>query len=114
MEEVDRDLLMDGYSEDSIKEMKKSYEISKGLDYLDTSKDAFIGSTYKMMLYSKANELRMNAVKKAAEKAKENIDKAASDEKGASENAPNEAGATASSDSASIPVVNMVERDYSS
>lgn len=117
MEEVDRDLLMDGYSEDSLEAMKEAYKISKGMDCFDTSKDAFMGSTYKMMLYSKASELRMNAVKKAAEKAKENIDKAASDEKGASENVSNEADnpvTAVASDDPNIPVVNMVERDYSS
>lgn len=108
MEEVDRDLLMDGYSEDSLEAMKESYKISKEMDCFDTSKDSFMGSTYKMMLYSKASELRMNAVKKAAEKAKENIDKAANDEKGASENA------TASKDGTSIPVVNLVENDIGS
>lgn len=122
MELVDRDLLMDGFSEDSLEAMKKAYEISKGLDCFDTSKDSFMGSTYKMMLYSKADELRMDAVKKAAEKAKENIDKAAKDEKGVSENVSSEADATASADipvktvtndDYSIPVVNYVERDLS-
>ena len=105
------DPFFNGYSEDSLEAMKEAYKISKGMDCFDTSKDSFMGSTYKMMLYSKANELRMDAVKKAAEKAKENIDKAASDEKGASENVPNEAGA---SDDSNIPVVNMVESDIGS
>lgn len=114
IEEVDRDLLMDGFSEDALKKMKNAYQNHKNSNIIvPNDEDSFLAMAYQNHLYSKASELKIRVLK---DKLSEKVDNYLKETSTNSGDFITDAtgGPLPEQKKEDIPVVNMVERDYSS